>query len=161
MLMDHLKSIPSAIQMDGMGWRLHTFATEMRTHLDQEEVVMFPTCIDLEKQGSGKALPPDPLAVMRAIHAFTSGHGSAIESLADLITLSGALTGDGSHAVASLQTILQELDQDLREHGRLEEQFLLPAVLLLQEQSLKHSSAKTSRHSSMSRGLDQHAEDAT
>jgi iron-sulfur cluster repair protein YtfE (RIC family) len=145
-LMGQLVIDPDVNRFDCLDWRFHTFASEMRSHLDQEELLLFPACIVLDHEQRNRVALVDPAAITRAIHALSTGHADARQDLAALMARSHDLVRGPVEVVVNLQKILSDLHQDLQEHSRMEEEILLPAVLFLQDLSLSmHTSRPFSK----------------
>jgi iron-sulfur cluster repair protein YtfE (RIC family) len=143
-LMSEIKSDRQAMSLAGLDWKLHTFITEIRAHLDHEEVVLFPACVGLDLEKGMCRSYVDPMSLMQIIHTLSEGHSRTFEALSELIYLSHTLDFARSPAVGTLESIFQDLREDLGEHGRLEEEVLLPAILHFQMHQPKENLAKSS-----------------
>jgi regulator of cell morphogenesis and NO signaling len=104
---------------------------EITAHLMKEEQILFPTIIKVER-----ALAGDPDAG-RDIHCGVSPpvrqmifeHDGAKKLLRDIKTASDAIRGRGGYVPEKLLSGLAQLDADLTEHIRKEEEELFPAAI--------------------------------
>jgi regulator of cell morphogenesis and NO signaling len=104
---------------------------EITAHLMKEEQILFPTIIKVER-----ALAGDPDAG-RDIHCGVSPpvrqmifeHDGAKKLLREIKTASGAIRGRGGYVPEELLSGLAQLDADLTEHIRKEEEELFPAAI--------------------------------
>ena len=115
--------------LEEMIWKFRIFSSDMRMHFDQEEGGLFPACIALDQEMQTKAHIVNDASILRDIHIMSAGHISARETLAELMALSRAIGLISRDSGLSLPHILGQLDLDLIEHERLEDEILLPAVL--------------------------------
>jgi len=128
-LLDQHLSTMTTPHLADMRWKLDLFSADMRMHLDQEESVLFPACIALDKETQTRAHTVDDASIIRDIHGMSDGHASARARLAELISLSWARGNGSQAAIGAVPDLLEKLAVDLVEHERLEEEILLPAVL--------------------------------
>lgn len=114
--------------------RLAAFAAAIASHLRREEDTLFPACIELDHAAAHDHLPDGPLLRV-AVQDLEDGHQFQLDELPAMLGLVGSLPEapcDLPFRAALIQGLLALAD-DLADHHRKEEEYLLPAALHAQE----------------------------
>lgn len=121
--------------------RLHTvycdLQEELTLHLHKEEMILFPVIDRYESAATlGHPMPPPPFGTVRnPIQMMMREHDGATEALRQM----RAITRDyvpADYACANFRGVfasLEELEADLHEHIRLENEFLFPRAAELEK----------------------------
>ncbi len=120
------------------------FERDMLAHLHNEEAVLFPACLALDRASHPGETPGGDIDVSHAIREMSTGHGTVHENIARLLGLARNEPGEDERleAMAFRQSLI-DLEEDLVEHGRLEEEILLPATMFQQELSQSRPAPST------------------
>jgi regulator of cell morphogenesis and NO signaling len=116
-----------------------TFAglgAELRMHMMQEEMVLFPYVVRMEEAAARKApiMPPPFGTVENPVAMMIHEHDSAGEALRELRAASNGYTAPPD-ACASFRTLYQALaafEADLHQHIHLENNILFPRAIALE-----------------------------
>ena len=114
--------------------RLVGYAADVSAHLEREEAMLFPVCVELEHAAAHGVVPAS--GVLRvAVDDLETGHQTQADELPALSALLDQLADASGCAPfrAALRDGLDALADDLAEHHRKEEDYLLPAALHAQE----------------------------
>lgn len=110
---------------------------EITEHLMKEEQILFPTIRSFEAVATGS--PGSQTAgcgVAGPVQQMTFEHGRALKGLDEIQPCRQAIsmyTGKVHELLPGTLTLLSELDEDLREHIRREEEELFPAATALEQ----------------------------
>jgi len=109
---------------------------ELESHLWKEETVLFPLVLALdEARAAGRPAPSSHCgSVANPIRVMEFEHDSAKRALAEMRRITGgySATGDASESSQALYAGLAELETDLFEHIRLENDVLFPRTAQLE-----------------------------
>ena len=125
----HQVNHPELVKLDVIVKR---FCIDLQTHMQKEEQVLFPMCIQLE---SAKSLPSFHCgSVKNPIAMMMSEHDSAGQDLALIreLTLNFTLPDDACNSYCLLYNKLEQIEQDLRHHVHIENNILFPRVTILE-----------------------------
>ena len=120
---------------------VHHLAGDLAPHMQKEEQILFPFIESLEgalETGAGPAgscfgSVRNPIRMMMREHDAAEAILKALRA----VTRDYALPADASESFAGLYSGLQELEADLTEHIRLENEVLFPRALRLEEAVLR------------------------
>jgi len=109
---------------------------ELESHMWKEEMVLFPLIRGLvSAEASGSAAPPAHCGSVRnPVRVMEHEHDAALRALAEMRRLTGdyALAGDACSSCQVLYDGLKQLEADLIEHIRLENDILFPRAAELE-----------------------------
>lgn len=108
------------------------FSSDLETHMQKEEQVLFPMCIGLE---TAKELPSfhcgsikNPIAVMMAEH---DNAGADLAQMREL-TANYTLPHDACNSYVVLYEKLEQIENDMNHHVHIENNILFPRVKILE-----------------------------
>ena len=110
---------------------LRALHLELDAHLLKEEMILFPFIRTMEAGGRG---PSHCGSVQNPIRVMMAEHDSAQDALSELRRLTDdyRAPAGSDDRLAHLYTQLQELERDLQEHIRLENEVLFPRAIALE-----------------------------
>ena len=134
----HAGELPESQRVEALAYRL---AGDLAPHMQKEEQILFPFIESLEgalETGAGPAgscfgSVRNPIRMMMREHDAAEAILKALRA----VTRDYALPADASESFAGLYSGLQELEADLTEHIRLENDVLFPRALRLEEAVLR------------------------
>ena len=110
--------------------------SELETHIQKEEAILFPAIAGYEAASiAGALLPRAPFgSVSNPIRMMEAEHDSAGKALAEIRTITAdyAIPDYACVTYRSLMAGLQELEQDLHMHIHLENNILFPRAIRLE-----------------------------
>ena len=111
-------------------------AGEMSTHMQKEEMILFPYIESMEQASKGGATlePPFFQTIRNPIHMMMKEHDAAGDLVKRIRKASGdyAAPADGCASYQALYQQLREFEADLHEHVHLENNILFPRAVELE-----------------------------
>jgi iron-sulfur cluster repair protein YtfE (RIC family) len=133
-LVRQIRIFPASPRTRAFALTFVRFESDVIAHLDHEEAALFPACLALDRSMHPGGMCGINVDVSSAIHVMSAGHDAVRQNITHLLDLAQKLPKrDKQRTVSAIRRTLIELDVDLIEHGRLEEEILLPAVMFQQE----------------------------
>ena len=122
---------PARGAMKTIAERFRALSGEITSHLMKEEQILFPTILSIERALAGDRTAGRDIhcGVSPPVRQMIFEHEGAKRLLQDIETASGAVRGQGGYVTDDLLSGLAELDADLTEHIRKEEEELFPAAV--------------------------------
>jgi regulator of cell morphogenesis and NO signaling len=135
-----LAASPAAPAFTGVAHAFAELADEVHTHLAKEENLLFPALGALaaaDREGAGRPTLPfatvlHPIRMMEAEHMRIGRSLERLREAAQTVPEPAALAPQWQHCLADLA----DLDRDLREHLRAEDEMLFPQALELERRLL-------------------------
>ena len=130
----HGQGLPGTRRVEALVYQL---AGDLAPHMQKEEQILFPYIEALEKAAGSGGRPAESCfgTVRNPIRMMMAEHDTAEGILAELraATNGYALPPDASSPLKALYAGLVSLEEDLHRHIRLENDFLFPGAIRLEE----------------------------
>lgn len=133
----HSQTHPELSQVQAV---FETLRSELETHMQKEEEVLFPYIIHLEETKPSGAASDAPFGtIQNPVRLLVLEHDDVEYLLSEIRTLTNKfrLRSDGSISLKTLYMSLEDFETDVLQHIYLENNVLFPRALELERQSRK------------------------